>query len=200
MLANANAVLSRLGRPALASISEVLAGCTSLLYGLPAFDPYLQLRRTLTLGLLGDTPKSHSSPSRAALGRVSRRQLPWRRDDHAGGGVQLSCPPMFTSAARRWRMRRFLEQQPNVTVWNDHAALLEAARKCQRSGASRRAGHCATLHLAGSSATHYPVDTRAGNLNHVMGWMGFTWMKPPDVSIEEMAGTFRDIVRDLRSW
>jgi hypothetical protein len=33
-------------------------------------------------------------------------------------------------------------------------------------------------------------------LNYSIGWMGFSWMKPPTVSIEEIAATFRDLLRN----
>jgi hypothetical protein len=33
-------------------------------------------------------------------------------------------------------------------------------------------------------------------LNYMIGWMSFTWTKQPTIQIEEMAGTFRDLLRD----
>ena len=66
-------------------------------------------------------------------------------------------------------MRRFLEQQPNVTVWNDHAACWKPAQR-QRSCAPRRTRCCATLYFAGAPAAPNTVDARAGNIE-LRNWL-----------------------------
>jgi hypothetical protein len=33
-------------------------------------------------------------------------------------------------------------------------------------------------------------------LNYMIGWMTLSWMKSPTVSIDEMAATFRDLLRN----
>lgn len=93
-------------------------------------------------------------------------------------------------------MRRFLEQQPQVTVWSDHEALLQAcvnASALVHHGEQDVAQRCITL---GRPQLIVPWTREQEVLNYVMGWMGFTWMKPSNISIEEMAGTLRDVVRD----
>jgi UDP:flavonoid glycosyltransferase YjiC (YdhE family) len=33
-------------------------------------------------------------------------------------------------------------------------------------------------------------------LNYMVAWMSFSWMKPPTISVDEMAMTCRDLLRD----
>jgi hypothetical protein len=195
MLANANAVLSRLGRPALASISDVLSGCTSLLYGLPVFDPYLQLRRSLTTGLLGDTPKPTVPPAEQRLAVFLDIYCPGVEMIMLAVGSNVMPADVYIRGATVG-MRRFLEQQPSVTVWTDHDALLQACANASvlvHHGEQDVAQRCITL---GRPQLLIPWTREQEILNYVVGWMGFTWMKRPDVTIGEMAGTLRDIGRD----
>jgi len=67
MLANANAVLSRMGQPSLATLGELSSDCQPMLYGLSALDPYLQLRSGRTTGLLGTAPNPSPLPERERL-------------------------------------------------------------------------------------------------------------------------------------
>jgi hypothetical protein len=195
ILGNANAVLARLGRPALASISDVLTNCVSLLYGMPVFDPYLQLRRTLTMGLLGDAPKPTVPPAEPRLAVFLDVNCP---------GVEMimlavasnDAPADVYIRGATTGMRMFLEQQPNVTVWADHEALLQGCANASvlvHHGEQDVAQRCITF---GRPQLIIPWTREQEVLNYVLGWMGFTWMKKPDISIGEMAGTLRDIVRD----
>lgn len=127
LLANANAALLRQGLPEIAVLSEVLGRCTPILYGLPAFDPYLQLRRTVTVGLLGGRPTPSvvgASPRLAAfldVGCPGVESLVL-----ALAGAEAGPADVFVGGSTTG-MRRFLEQQPQIKVWNEHAALMEHA-------------------------------------------------------------------------
>jgi len=196
MLANANATLARFGRPSLAALSDVIAGCTSILYGLPAFDPYLQLRRTVTTGLLGEQSSPAVPPT--------EQRLAVCLDVHCPGiemiilavtGFDQIPLDIYVSGATP-SMRRFLEQQPHITVWNEHAALLEQATRATalvHHGVQDVAQRCICL---GRPQLMIPWTREQEILNYMVGWMAFSWMKSPTVPIEEMAGTFRDLLRD----
>jgi hypothetical protein len=196
MLANANAALSRLGKPELASLSEVVSNCTSILYGLPAFDPYLQLRRTLTAGLLGDEPNPTVPPSEQRLAVFLDVYCPGiEMIVLALAGFGQTPVDVYVSGATT-SMRRFLEQQPNIKVWSDHAALLEqcaSATAIVHHSVQDVAQKCISL---GRPQLVIPWTREQEILNHMVGWMSFSWMKPTTISIEEMAGTFRDLLRD----
>ena len=196
MLANANAALSRLGKAELASLSEVVSNCTSILYGLPAFDPYLQLRRMLTAGLLGDEPNPTVPPSEQRLALFLDVYCPGiEMIVLAVAGFDQIPVDIYVSGATT-SMRRFLEQQPNVRVWADQAALLEqcaAATAIVHHGVQDVAQKSISL---GRPQLLIPWTREQEILNPMVGWMAFSWMKPPTISIEEMAGTFRDLLRD----
>lgn len=125
MLANANAALARIGQPSLATLSEVMSNCSTLLYGLPIFDPYLQLRRDVTIGVLGAMP----APTLPPPGKRIVAFL----DAHCPGieAIILTLPAMVDVqldvhvARATTGMRRFLEHHSGVEVWMDHGELLE---------------------------------------------------------------------------
>jgi hypothetical protein len=83
-------------------------------------------------------------------------------------------------------MRRFLEQQSRIKVWHDYSSLLEQAANASalvHHGVHDVAEQCIAL----------------GRPQLIIPWtreMAFSWMKPPTVSIDEMACTFRDLLRD----
>jgi hypothetical protein len=196
MLDNANAVLSRLGRPSLAALSEVLGGCTSVLYGLPAFDPYLQLRSTITTGLLGYRPNPAVPPAKQRLAAFLDAYCP---------GIEMiilalagfdKIPVDVCISGAMPGMRRFLEQQEHVTVWNDYGTLLEQATETSglvHHGVQDVAQHCLSI---GRPQLIIPWTREQEILNHMVGWMQFSWMKPPTVPIDEMARTLRDFLCD----
>ncbi|HKV00039.1 MAG TPA: hypothetical protein VJR58_32380 [Vineibacter sp.] len=196
MLANANATLARFGHPSLAALSDVIAGCTSILYGLPTFDPYLQLRRSVTAGLLGEQPSPIVPPA--------EQRLAVSLDVHCPGIEMIilavagfdQIPLDIHVSGATTSMRRFLEQHPHITVWNEHAALLEQAVKASalvHHGVQDVAQRCLCL---GRPQLIIPWTREQEILNYMVGWMAFSWMKPPTISIEEMAGTLRDLLRD----
>jgi hypothetical protein len=93
-------------------------------------------------------------------------------------------------------MRRFLEQQPHVKVWSDHAGLLEQATGASalvHHGVQDVAQRCLTI---GRPQLIIPWTREQEILNYMVGWMSFSWMKPPTIQIDEMAGTLRDLLRD----
>ncbi len=196
MLDNANAVLARLGRPSLAALSEVLGGCTSILYGLPAFDPYLQLRSTITTGLLGHRPNPGIPPAKQRLAAFLDAYCP---------GIEMivlalagfdKLPVDVCISGATPGMRRFLEQQDHVTVWNDYATLLEHiadASGVVHHGVQDVAQYGLSI---GRPQLIIPFTREQEILNYMVGWMQFSWMKPPTVPIDEMAGTIRDFFSD----
>lgn len=195
LLDNANAVLARLHRPALASISELLTNCSCLLYGLPVFDPYLQLRRSMTMGLLGDTLQPTVPPAEPRLAVFLDVQCPGVEMIMLAVGSNEIPADVYIRGATVG-MRRFLEQQPNVTLWTDHQALLQACANASvlvHHGEQDIAQRCITL---GRPQLLIPWTREQEIFNYVLGWMGFTWSKKADISIGEMAGTLRDIARN----
>ncbi len=196
MLANANATLARFGHASLAAISDVVAGCTSILYGLPAFDPYLQLRRTVTAGLLGEQPAPAVPPA--------EQRLAVFLDVHCPGIEMIilavagfdQIPLDIYVSGITLSMRRFLEQQSHITVWSEHSALLEQAIKASalvHHGVQDVAQRGVSL---GRPQLLIPWMREQEILNYMIGWMALSWMKSPSVSIDEMASTFRDLLRD----
>jgi hypothetical protein len=196
MLANANAALSRLGQPSLAALSEILTACTQVLYGLPAFDPYLQLRRTVTAGLLGDRPSPMVPPAEARLAVFLDVYCPGiEMIILAVAGFDQTPVDICVSGATP-SMRRFLEQQPHVQFWSDYAALLEQAASASalvHHGAQDVAQRCLSM---GRPQLVIPWTREQEILTYMIGWMEFSWMKPPTISIEELAQTFRDLLRN----
>jgi hypothetical protein len=167
-----------------------------VLYGVPAFDPYLQLRRTVSAGLLGAAAAPslvEASPALAAFFDVSCpgvESIVLALAGVTGVAVDVYIHGVTTG------MRRFLEQHPQVTVWGDHAGLLEHAR---HASAIIHHGEHDVAQLAlqlGRPQMHVPWTREQQTLNANMGWMGFQWTKSPGVSVDEFAGTFRAILKD----
>jgi hypothetical protein len=172
MLANANAVLARFGKPSLAALSEVVSNCDTLLYGLPTFDPYLQLRRSVTVGALG--------AMRLPLVPAPEKRVVAFLDAYCPGieTTILAFPALedvrldihITRATSG--MRRFLEQQPGVKVWADHGELLEQA------GGARLIVHHGDQDIAqsaiygGQPQLVFPWTRQQEILTYMIGWMG----------------------------
>src|SRR5690242_5372603 len=129
MLDFANAALLRHGQPPLAALSDVLDRCTSVLYGVPAFDTCLQLRRTVSIGLLGEEPTPMVPPVKQHLAllldvycpNIEQIVLALASLDETSIDI---CISGITTG-----MRRFLEQHPHIKVWNDYDSLLAQAAK-----------------------------------------------------------------------
>lgn len=196
MLANANAALARLGHPQLAVLSDIIGRCDSLLYGVPAFDPYLQLRRTVSAGLLG----SYTSP--CAIEAAPR--LAVFLDVSCPGveaivlalaGVAGTSVDVYINGITAG-MRRFLEQHPQVKVWSEHAALMDHAVHASvvvHHGEQDVAGRALCL---GRPQLLVPWTREQQMLNEMIKWMGVLWTKAPGCPVEELAGTFRAILRN----
>lgn len=196
MLANANAVLARFGKPSLASLSEIIQNCTSILYGPPSFDPYLQLRRTLTIGLLGDHPQPAPPPAKPRLAVFLDVQCPGVEGITLALSGLASIPIDIHISGATTGMRRFLEQQPHIKVWNDHAALLgqvETASALVHHGVQDVAQRCLTK---GRPQLMLPWKREQEILTYMVGWMALSWTKPPSTEVGEMAATLRDLLRD----
>jgi hypothetical protein len=196
MLSNANAVLARLGKPALAALSDIIRRCTPILYGLPAFDPYLQLRSTLTSGLLGQRPNPTAPPAEPRLAVFLDVNCPGIEMIVLAVAGSDKIPVDICVTGATIGMRRYLEQQPHIRVWQDYLLLLEHAASASalvHHGVQDVAEQCIAL---GRPQLVIPWTREQEIFNYMVGWMAFSWTKAPTVSIDEMAHTFRDLLRD----
>lgn len=197
MLANANDALVRLGHPALAALSEVLGRCHQVLYGVPAFDPYLQLRRSVSVGLLGSTASPSLVDAAPSLAAFLDASCPGVESIvlALAGGVPGVAVDVFIHGGTTG-MRRFLEQHPQVTVWDEHASLLEHAHHASAIVHHGEHDVAQRALLLGRPQMHVPWTREQQTLNATMSWMGSQWTKSPNVSVDEFAGTFRAILKD----
>jgi hypothetical protein len=196
MLANANAALMRLGQPPLAALSEVLDRCVSLLYGVPAFDPYLQVRRTVSMGLLGEEPSLVVPPAQTRLAAFLDVYCPGIETIilALAGFDQIPVDVCVSGATAS--MRLFLEQQPQIKVWRDYATLLEHAATASvlvHHGVHDVGQRCISL---GRPQLLVPWTREQEIFHGLVQWMSYSWLKRPNVPIDEMAGTFRAVLRD----
>jgi len=197
MLANANAALLQHGQRPLAGLSEILERCTSILYGVPAFDPYLAFRRTLSAGLLGEEPTPMVPPAKQRLAMFLDVYCPnIEQIVHAVACVN-DIPVDICVSGATTGMRRYLKQQDHVTVWSDYASLLAEAANASafvHHGVQDVAQRAISL---GRPQLIIPWTHEQEAFHATVQWMGFTWIKHPTVSLEEMAGTFSAILKDL---
>jgi len=197
MLANANAVLSRMGRPSLATLGELITECRPILYGLSVLDPYLQLRSNRTTGLLGTIPNPSLLPESerlAAFLDVNCPNIEMLILALAGFGRDIPLDICITGATAG--MRRFLQQQPHVTLWPNYASLMDQADRASvllHHGVQDVTQQCLVL---GRPQLIMPWTAEQEMLNYMVGWMGITWSKPSTISIEEMATTLHDLLQD----
>lgn len=196
MLANANAALSMLGHSSLAALSDVLGQCTEMLYGVPALDPYLPLRRSITTGLLGEEMVATNTPVEPRLTVMIDAYCPGIET------VILALTGFGQTPVNAWlfggsaTMRRFLAHQPHIQLWDDKAALLSEV-----SGSSVLVHHgeqtAAEFALAlGRPQFVIPWTAKQNLLLQQLRPMGQTWEKLPSVPVEEMAGAFRAVLKD----
>ncbi|MBX3501461.1 MAG: hypothetical protein KF889_18630 [Alphaproteobacteria bacterium] len=197
LLANANAALVRAGRAELGALSDVLGRCHQVLYGVPAFDPYLKLRRTGSAGLLGGAVAPSPVEGAPALAAFLDVACPGVETMvlALAGGVPGAAVDVFVHGGTTG-MRRFLEQHPKATVWDEHAALLEHARHA--SAIIHHGEHDVAQRalLLGRPQLHVPWTREQKALNASTSRMGFQWTRTPNVSVDEFASTFRAIVKD----
>ena len=196
MLGHANAVLARFGRPSLASLSEVMSSCSPLLFGLPIFDPYLQLRRSVTTGVLGELPApAIPAPEKRVVAFLDAYCPGIETIMLALVGVENVSLDVHVTGAPSG-MRRFLEQQPGVKVWTAFGALLE-----QTAGASVVVHHGAQdvaqyAICAGQPQLVLPWTREQEIFSYMIGWMGLMKTQSPTGSIEEIATTLSNVLRD----
>lgn len=196
MLANANAALARLGQPSLATLSEVMTNCSTLLYGLPIFDPYLQLRRDVTTGVLGTMPLPTLPPP--------GRRIVAFLDAHCPGieAIILTLPALealqidvhITRATAG--MRRFLEQQSAVEVWMEHRELLEqsdAASLIVHHGAQDVAQRAI---CAGRPQFILPWTREQEIFSYMIDWMKVKKTQLPTDPIDQISLGMRNALKD----
>jgi hypothetical protein len=196
MLANANAALMRKGQPALASLSDVLGRCASILYGVPAFDPYLQVRRTHSSGLLGERPNPAVPPAKQRVAALLDIYCPGIETIILALAGLDQTPVDVCVGGATSSMRRFLEQQPNVKVWKDYAALLDhsaAVSVLIHHGVQDVGQRCISL---GRPQLIIPWTHEQQIFNAMVQWMAYTWNKDTTVTIGELAETIRAMMRD----
>jgi hypothetical protein len=196
MLENANSVLARLGFPPLAQLSECLSLCNPILYGLPAFDPYLQLRSTITAGLLGQVATPTNPPTEERLAVFLDVYCPGIETIIlALAGFNQVPSDIYISGAPA-SMQRYLEQQPNITMWADHEDLLKHAATASaviHHGVQDVAQRCISL---GRPHLIIPWTREQEILSYMIGWMSMTKVHAPNTPIDQMAEAFRDLLRD----
>ena len=196
MLANANAALLRLGQPPLAALSEIFDRSKSILYGVPAFDPYLQVRRSISSGLLGEEPTPTVPSAEERLAALLDVYCPGIETIVLALAGFDSTPVDVCVSSASTGMRRFLEQQPHIRVWKDYATLLEQAASASaliHHGVYDVAQRCISL---GRPQLLIPWTREQEVFAGTVQWMRMSWIKQPTAPLEEMAGTFRGLTRD----
>jgi hypothetical protein len=197
MLDNANAVLSRMGQPSLATLGELVTECRPILYGLSALDPYLQLRTDRTTGLLGTAPSPSLPPESGRLAAfldVNCPNIEMLILALAGFGHDTPLDICITGATAG--MRRFLQQQPEVTLWPNYTSLMDRAERASvlmHHGVQDVTQQCL---VHGRPQLIVPWTAEQEMLNYMVGWMGITWSKSPTISIDEMVATLQDLLHD----
>ena len=196
MLANANAVLARLGQSSVAALSEILDRCISIFYGVPAFDPYSYLRKTLSAGLLGDQPTPTAPPPKPRLVALLDIGCP-NIETIVLALVDVDQTPVDVCViGATTGMMRYLGVQPNVKVWNEYAILLKqsaTAGAIVHHGAQDVAQRCIAI---GRPQLLIPWTREQSLFAETVQWMGFTRYRNPTASIEEIANAFREVLGD----
>jgi hypothetical protein len=196
MLDFANAALLRHGQQPLAAISDVVDRCISLLYGVPAFDPYLQLRKSFSVGLLGEEPTPRIPPVNQHLAALLDVYCPnIEQIILAIANLNEVTVDICVSGATTG-MRRFLEQHPHVVVWNDYDGLLAEAANASalvHHGVQDVAQRAISL---GRPQLIIPWTREQEMLRGSVDWMGISWYKHPASPLEELVGTFRGVIQE----
>jgi len=196
MLDNANAALLRFGQPEWASLADIFERCTPILYGVPTFDPYMQMRTTRSSGLLGEEPTPTLPPAETRLAVLLDVYCPNIEQTVLAVGSLKDIPVDICISGATTAMRRFLEQRPNINFWKDYGSLLAQAASASaivHHGALDVAQRCISL---GRPQLIIPWTREQQILETTMGWTAFTWGKPPSTPLDDMAGTFSALLRD----
>jgi hypothetical protein len=193
MLDNANTALQRNGQPGLTALSGILERCTSFLYGVPAFDPYLQIRRQLSNGLLGEEPTPTMPPPKERLALFLDVYCPNIEQIVLSVASLHYIPIDICISGATGGMRRFLEQQPHVRLFRNYTALFAEA-----PSATALVHH--GVHDVGQRALSLgrpqliiPWTREQQIFSETVKWMGFSWTKESTTPIEEMASTLLDL-------
>lgn len=197
MLENANAALLRLGQPSMAALSEMMDRCEPILYGVPACDPYLQVRRTLSIGLLGIEPNPTVPPQEQRLAALLDINCPGIETIVLALAGFDNIPVDICISGVTSNMRRFLEEQPHIRVWKDYSTLLQHVASMSvvvHHGALDVAQRCISV---GRPQLLVPWTREQEIFGATTQWMACHWIKHPTASIDEMAQTFRLIANDL---
>jgi hypothetical protein len=195
MLDNANVALQRNGQLALTALSGILERCVSILYGVPLFDPYLHIRRSLSIGLLGEEPKPAVPPAKERLAALLDVYCPNIEQIVLAVASLDDLPIDICISGATTSMRRFLEQQPHIKVWRDYASLLDQAAIASvlaHHGVQDVAQRAISL---GRPQIVIPWTHEQEKFDAVVHGMGFSWTKDPTASIEDMANALRYATR-----
>jgi hypothetical protein len=197
MVDNANAVLARLGRPGMAMLSDLLEPCRSILYGLPLLDPYLRFRKTPTTGLLRPQTAPRVPPKEHRLSVFLSAHCPNIETIILGlAGVTSNIGIDVCVAGATAGMRRFLEEQARITVWTDYELLLDTAAKSTAIVHHGVQDVAERALLLGRPQLMIPWTREQDVLAHGTSWLNLSLIKPPTLSIDEMAAAFTTLIRD----
>jgi len=196
MIRNASAILENLKLPALEGLSDVISRCRQLLYGLPQLDPYLQLRKRPSLGVLG--PPAVMAPT-ATKKRVAAFLDVFCPNIEAlllglAGTDRIECDLHVSGATAG--MLRFLQQQPNLKVWADCEQLI--AQTGTMAGLIHH-GEPDLVELALMSGLPQLALPFADHQGLVVGnfvWMGCVSKAAASESIADNSGLFRSFVKN----
>lgn len=196
MLRNANAALSMLGHPSLATLSDVVGRCNEMLYGVPALDPYLPFRRSVSAGLLGGEMVPTNPPAEPRMMAMIDAHCPGIETVILALAGFGHAPTDIWLAGGSTTMRRFLTHQPHIQLWDDKAAMMsQAAASSVLVHHGEQAAAEAALAL-GRPQFVIPWTAEQNLLLQQLRPMGQTWEKLPSVPVEEMAGAFRAVLED----
>jgi UDP:flavonoid glycosyltransferase YjiC (YdhE family) len=167
-----------------------------MLYGVPAFDPYLQVRRNISMGLLGHEPTPTVPPAANRLVAFLDIYCPGIETLILALAAFKEAPIDVCVAGATANMRRFLDQQSHITVWKDYPSMfgqVEISTAVVHHGVQDVAQRCMSF---GRPQLVLPWTAEQGIYTSTAQWMGFFYTKAPTVSIEEMVGTLRALLRD----
>jgi hypothetical protein len=196
MLTNANAVLARLRQSPLRVLSDVLGRCHQILYGLSACDPFLQHRKFASRGLLNDEANPIIPPAVERLAMFLDVYCPGIESIVLAIAGATTVPIDVCLAGATTGMRRFLDEQEHVSVWNDFGALLDKTANASalvHHGVQDVTERCLVV---GRPQLLMPWTREQNLLVASTSWMGLNWVKSPQASVDDIAGTFRALLND----
>lgn len=197
MVANANAVQAKHGGASLIGLSDVIEQCNVVHYGLPYLDPYLPLRKSPSLGFLGDAPEGPLlPPTQPRIVALLDAQCP---------NIEvliLALPALHDVQVEVYLqggtagMHNFLRQQSNIKVWESYDRLLEKIKEASlvvHHGLHEIVQHCLSV---GRPHLMVPWKLEQNMVDGSIKWMGTHWSKSADASLAEIVSALEQILKD----